>query len=169
MGALSKWISSAGGPLVCMEQTLAFHWKGEDQSKYSDYRCACNISDYLGVLPVHKGFSLVLGDMPLETAIYLEKHCMQMIIRVFYKNPDINLVNNIENIDRSISDRPKENLEFTFNSSSIVIFDSALPGNDIVNDSLKFSIMPGRYGIETHLLNPDPQTSMLVHKFWQRS
>src|SRR5688500_9199880 len=62
----TRWIESAGGPLIALPETLRDRWRGIEND---DYDTACTVEDYLGVVARPWGNVLVLNDEPLSTAI----------------------------------------------------------------------------------------------------
>src|SRR3954470_17851595 len=67
-----KWVNSGGGPLICAPPSAAAKWRGSRctsiRNARSDYARACDVLDYLGVIPCGVLDVLVLGDEPLPSA-----------------------------------------------------------------------------------------------------
>ena len=71
------WVSSNGGPLLCLPVAHLAKWQGTEaaaaqdpsdaDAPTSDYERACAVADYTGVIPVGSGEGLVLGDEPNDT------------------------------------------------------------------------------------------------------
>lgn len=169
-----KSITSAGGPLVCMEAKLVDSWLGisgsstrqnSSEGLLSDYERACRVEDYLGTVSLGDSVALVLGDMPLETFIWEPLGKLPRIVRVYYGDPGSDLAQILEAVGEFDLDEPAEMLPIDLTSSPMVIFDSAYPGSAKNVDRLIFSIPVGRYLALTKQLVPDERTSVLVHIF----
>jgi hypothetical protein len=65
-----RWVDTTGGPFVAIEARLITTWRGAIgyPAPGTDYGRACEVADYLGVVPVGDGSALVLGDEPMATA-----------------------------------------------------------------------------------------------------
>lgn len=67
------WIDTAGGPLICAAYPVGLSWRGTQASSTSDTRSdydrACEVMDYVGVVPCASSHVLVFGDEPLQTTV----------------------------------------------------------------------------------------------------
>lgn len=168
-----RWIKSAGGPLICLESRLMSSWCGADgtfqmgkcvASQHSDYDRACAMSDYAGLVDVGGGSALVLGDLPLATAIFGKTHSELYVVRAVYMDPGTEIMLFADYFDERFFRAPVEVLSFEIRSDALAMFDSALPGSDQSKKVLTFSLSPGRYEIKTALVDPNEQTSLVVHR-----
>lgn len=167
------WIMSGGGPLICLERHLEGSWGGIDKltiphgDAKTDYDRACQLKGYLNVLPVLGGEAIILGDMPLDTSFCRARSGALMIARVIYACLDFDdkFESIIAELDESIFDRPSETSHFAFATPSVSMFDSAEPGYDILEGSLHFDVTPGSYRVLTREYEPDPENSLVMHKF----
>jgi hypothetical protein len=169
-----RWIKSAGGPLVCIARDLATKWCGvrgnsqidADQLNWqTDYDRACAVDDYLASIGVGESSALILGDMPLETLVWQPRNGFTCIVRVFYADPGtdiIELLNTAFDIDLS---SPIETINAEIRSSTMLIFDSALSGQEVGEECVEFEIATGLYSILTNQIELDDRTSTLIHKF----
>lgn len=169
-----KWIQSGGGPLVCVELKLADSWlgvagnsitEGLDRELANDYERACRVGDYLGKVPLGDGYAWILGDMPLETMIWLSPGKLPRIVRVFYGDPGVDVAEMLETAGNLDFTDPAEALEVEVRSAPIVVFDSAYPGSDTSIGRLSFDLPIGKYLVLTKQFQPDDRTSVLVHSF----
>lgn len=69
----TTWIDTAGGPLICAAYPVGLNWNGTQASSTgdtrSDYDRACEVMDYVGVVPCASSRVLVFGDEPLQTTV----------------------------------------------------------------------------------------------------
>lgn len=133
---------------------------GVENTFANDYDRACDVRDYLGSVPLGDRSALILGDMPLETLIWKPKNELPRIVRVYYADPDANMIEILESSNIIYFNNSDEILSVEFKSSSIVIFDSAYPGVDAGISRLSFNIPKGKYLALTKRLDP-----MIEHLF----
>jgi len=168
-----KWIRSAGGPLICVEDALASSWHGTDLIAKSDiahsetdYARACHVRDYLGTVEILGGSALILGDMPLETTVWRTSFGDTFIVRLFYMDPGTDVTRLLGLIDEEALSAPDESIIFRIKTGSMVLFDSAISGADEKKEAISFGVSTGTYRIVTKVINPDSRTSFLIHKFY---
>lgn len=154
-----KWIMSAGGPLICLEQHLEPSWGGIDKltipcsGARTDYDRACEPYrtrppyDYLNIVPVHGGEALLFGDVALDTALCKARSGALMVVRLIYACADFDDMFDsfMSKLDESIFDSPIEAIDFTIETSALSMFDSAEPGYNESKDRLLFELYPGDY------------------------
>jgi hypothetical protein len=171
---MKKWIKSEGGPLICIEHSLVQHWQGvignsshrdTDPAYTNDYERACSVSEYLGKIPLKDSYALVLGDMPLETLIWQPSNKFPRIVRIYYADPEVDVIKGLESIEILDFSDPAESLEVEVNSTPMIVFDSACPGNDVGEAYLSFELPQGTYSVITKPFSPDDRTSLLIHAF----
>jgi hypothetical protein len=169
-----KWMKSAGGPLICLETRLMSSWCGTEgtfqtgkcaASQRSDYDRACAVNDYAGLVDVDGGSALILGDLPLATTVFGKAHFELYVVRAVYMDPGTEITPFVDYFDERFFRASLEALSFTIRSDALAMFDSALPGSDQSKEVLAFSLSPGRYEIKTALVDPNEQTSLVVHRF----
>lgn len=174
-GVMMNSIVSGGGPLVCLELEVAKLWLGVAGSKtalgpegnfIADYDRACGVRDYLGCVPLADRAALILGDMPLETLVWRPKNEIPGLVRIYYADPGVDVIELLESTQDLGFDNPDEVLPVGFLSSSIVVFDSALSGVDSEIPRLIFDVPKGKYLALTKQLEPDDRTSVLIHRFF---
>lgn len=59
-GTSLTWIECDGGPHLVLEKRLAEKWQGPNCPLHYDR--ACEIEDYVGVMPVEDGYGIVISD-----------------------------------------------------------------------------------------------------------
>ncbi len=169
-----KWIKSRGGPLICVESGLAQHWlgvaansivQGLDSDYPSDYKRACSVADYLGKIALDSQHAIILGDMPLQTMIWRLQDQFPRIVRVYYADPDVDVMKRLEWTQDLDFSSPLETIEIDVRCGPMIVFDSACAGKDVGDARLTFDLPPGAYSILTKQFQPDERTSVLVHKF----
>ncbi|QNM98709.1 Imm21 family immunity protein [Chitinimonas koreensis] len=131
----------------------------------NDYQMACSVQDYLGVIELDSGNALILGDMPLETRTWHCKDGFFSIVRIFYADPDVDVIQLLEDAGDIDAMDSVESVDVEIKTGELVLFDSAYPGWDMGDMHLFFNIPPGKYTIITKQCEPDDRTSVLIHQF----
>jgi len=183
-----KWITSAGGPLVLLDEELATYWTGagdddssslcdgetdtngrkENASKApTDYERACSVTDYVGLLAVGPGQCVILGEEPMPTAWWPELDSgAGIIIRWRWAQDEQSALAAVRNSLRG--NWSEGGPLFRVLSGSLVLFDSACPGVDIdctrSGCLLTIALGKGHYEIRTLFCEPDDQTAMILHR-----
>lgn len=166
-----KWIKSGGGPLICVDGIWARCWRGigasskpgPNVSGHTDYERACATKDYVVGLETNGGHALILGDMPLETSVWVNQ--TTTIVRLFYAEPQTDFGDILEKIGDEAFHDPIESTEYRVTSGRLVVFDAALDGRGRTPDWLAFALDRGTYRVLTALAKPDTKTSLLLHRF----
>jgi Immunity protein 21 len=173
------WIYSEGGPLLLLSQEHLAAWEGSDPpsggrevqaifryagvgSSATDYDRACDVTDYLALLGVGQGQGLVLGDEPFQTAWWLDQHWRGMLVRWRWAEDEASAIQALSRIPDPVWE--ETGLVFTSSGSPLYLFDSACPGDELL-DHLSIDLSQGSYSIATGILQPDRQTSLLLHRF----
>ena len=111
---------------------------------------------------------MILGDMPLETAIWRLRNQLPRIVRTYYADPNVDVTKRLESGPDLDFSNPLETLRIQVRSAPIIVFDSAYPGKDVGGEYLSFDVPKGTYSVLTKTFKPDDRTSVLVHKFVPR-
>lgn len=158
-----EWISSAGGPLILLEQTYFSCWKGvNSDSEPTDYDRACTIDEYIGLISISDGNAIVLGDMPMSTAWYpIPNRPEGIIVRWGYANNEVSIVKAISIIPKNVW--LNTGLFFQVRHPSLSLFDSACDSEDI-EESLSIKLGEGNYSIDTAEYKPDEETWLVLHR-----
>lgn len=161
-----KWIISAGGPLIFMERVFLSKWKGvfgvqKEMLTSSDYERACEVDDYIGVIPIDSGKAVVLGQEPMDTSWLPLSHTQGIIVRWVWANSEIEVDEVLTNF--SLDQEWQETaVTVEFKTENMIIFDSAERGSDL-SDYLNLSLAPGNYSISTLFYEPSKETKLLLH------
>ncbi|QGM47154.1 Imm21 family immunity protein [Methylocystis heyeri] len=92
--SISKWIGSFGGPLICIESDHRNGWRGANRARLTqdnvedDYQLACNVAGYAGIISLRGFQALILGGMPLETAVFTDNEGKKVITIAVYSDTD---------------------------------------------------------------------------------
>ncbi|MFJ4926153.1 Imm21 family immunity protein [Streptomyces sp. NPDC088736] len=76
MDSENSWVTSAGGPLILIPESVCYQWAAAPctyPDNEGDYGRACEVDGYVGLIDVGGAQSLVLGDMPARTT-FLPRH-----------------------------------------------------------------------------------------------
>lgn len=169
----TDWIVSNGGPLLLLEEGLLREWHGTDVGgaewsgkRMSDYERACAKGE-LGVVPVGLGQGLVVGGEVLETAWVADASANGgVFVRWVFANSD-------HDVERALARVPADSFGrvdfvFTMGSEGARLFDSAMPGEDIVTRSIRVRLRPARYAVQTARFEPDEDTHLVLHRLRAR-
>ena len=158
-----EWIETNGGPFVMVPRRILHSWGGclpSSPTERSDYDRACEIGEYTGTLLEGGKLVLVFGDEPFRTTSIVEGE-ERLVVRWIYAKTEHDIVEAIRGRRRSADvELPRLAL-----GGEYILFDAAEPGSDIRGQSLLLSFAPAEYTLSTALLNPSPDTSVLVHIF----
>jgi hypothetical protein len=181
LGGLT-WIESSGGPLLLLSSEHLADWEGVDSSSNghivqatfrwndpsvaaTDYDRACDVEDYIAVIPVANGTGLVLNQEPMPTAWWPhDDQIGGLLIRWLQGDPEtdvLELLAHLPNLGWESG-----HITFTVGSSSLYLFDAASPGNEL-DEHLTIALRAGAYRITTALYEPDNRTSLILHRFTQ--
>ncbi len=162
-----KWISSLGGPLILMDQSTLANWYGDraqeiwSSDSISDYDRAGAVEDYVETLTVREGITaLVLGDLPSHTThVPVDAETCLLVRWVWAENEEqVRTTLQKFNIKLPWNDT---GIKISFDSGSLVLFDSVYAGNEIV-DSLNFNIEAGNYTVATYSHQPIDQVNLFL-------
>jgi hypothetical protein len=169
--SISKWIGSFGGPLICVESEHRNKWRGADRARLTqdnvedDYQLACDVAGYAGVISLRGFLALILGGMPLQTAVFSDNEGKKLITRVVYAENDEDIYNGLLCLGHEFFDDCEEIAHLSVRSGSLSIFDSAQDGEDDDFPVIDFELCPGSYEVVTKVYNPDDRTELVLHKF----
>lgn len=162
---------SEGGPLILLEERLEPTWGGIDRLSIevgdakTDYDRACRLKGYLGVIPVPGGVAVLL-TAPYDTSVHRAPSGALMVVQIECAPPDFDdkFDQVVAGVDETMFDRPYSTTQITFRSAALSMFDSAEPGGLATKERVLFAISPGTYRIATQEYEPDPETSLVLHR-----
>lgn len=161
------WIESGGGPLSLIPIELLALWGGVQRSSIgtqnTDYDRACQVNGELAVLRVDDGSALVLGDEPLTTA-WRVSEAGGCLLRWVYGSSEADLLSGVPEAEaQKFPGAP--HVEFvTGPSGECVLIDAADPGDQPLGPHLTIRLVPGRYTVDTVLVDVDPENRLLGHR-----
>jgi Immunity protein 21 len=169
-------VESLGGPLICIESRLSLQWRGIDGLSVKPDASMAGIStDYertylrpvrfLDALALTRGAALILGDRPMMTGVWKNSLNQAVIWRISYAEEDDDVPSLLASLAEASFASPLESIEFAFGSPNVIIFDSALPGDEGQSESVSFDIAPGRYRVTTHVVRPAASAEFVLHRF----
>jgi hypothetical protein len=157
------WVESNGGPLVAVPQQDLSLWRSapedphaDDPSGWGDYGRACEVGDYLGILPIAHSQALVFGEVPEPTTFLPER---SIFVRWEGANSEAALLGSV---DAALSMASWQS-EVRWNvPGPVVLFDSAYPGADVfahlAGEHLVIDLAPGCYSVRHASVEPDDDT-----------
>jgi hypothetical protein len=174
-----RWISSAGGPLIILEERLLQEWNGietpfgfeaDAEVSDTDYGRACQCTGYLDLLIVGRGQAVVVGDVPTETSwvtpIDSKSRSGGMLVCWGYAEGELEIEKQLATVSARMFPAPE--LRWSVESSQLLLFDSALSGLPVAqkpDEYIRIDLSPGIYDIATLHYRPDPATSLILHQF----
>lgn len=176
-----EWVSSGGGPLLFLGENLLDAWGGTDyqgelagnsyrpaeRQAITDYDRACEVRNYVDVIPVGQGQGLVLSGEALETTWYpLQGRSGGILVRWIYAPGDEEVEEALRSLPADLS--YQDGLDLNVSSSGLVLFDAAMPGRDIVTPLLRITLDTGRYRVLTAEYAPVPEMALLLHRLEAR-
>ena len=181
-----RWLSSLGGPLVLLPESVAKLWRGVDGCEgqfdlangKSDYDRACETSGYLGVIPVGGHDAVVFAEPMATTWIPAVGVTCGMFVQWVYAEDQAAVA--------ALLKRGVPNalfvgtaLDFCASDSRFLLIDAGIPGKEAnvgavmadvtVGEALAIELSPAKYLIETATFNPDNRTCIVVHRLVARS
>lgn len=167
-------IASNGGPLICVPKSALALWRGGDAlGEHSqeavayrhDYDRACAIRDYLGVVSIGRTAGIVLGDMPMETAVLTSTDGLPLIARIIHVGPSTDIPMLLEAGMNTHNSKRIESVELSIAEPDWHMFDSAYPGDWHDKDCLTVSFPVGVICVDTLEYRPDDHTFLIIHQF----
>ncbi len=187
------WMNSHGGPLLLVpgefllswrgicpptdgrQIEAMFRWDGPD-SPACDYDRACDVDDYLALLDIGAGQGLVLGGEPMGTAWSPTTSADSLtnsggiLIRWVYANSVADVIEAVERVPEAAW--AHDGLALMVGQAPLYLMDSATPADElgkfdklgIHEDHLKIHLPAGRYAVATAIIEPDPHTSLVLHR-----
>jgi hypothetical protein len=171
-------VESWGGPLICIETQLSHQWMGIDGLSIKPGASMVGIStdyertykgspdSFLSILPLARGAALILGDRPMITGVWKNSLNQAIVWRISYADEDDDIPAMLASLSEKSFEAPWESIEFSFGSPNVIIFDSALPGDEAQSECVSFDMAPGRYQVTSHVVKPAPSTELVLHRFY---
>jgi hypothetical protein len=180
-----RWIASAGGPLILLDERYLSAWLGSDQTddfdldapeepsdRVTDYdrACAVAVDGYIGILAVDGGQAVVFGGEPMSTAWIPRAASEGIFVRSWYADvqDEERLVEHVASIDEEAWTPTGFTLQV--DGQPLLLFDAAYSGLEAAEDAehLTVALDAGRYAIESTILEPSQRAKWLVHRFRRR-
>jgi hypothetical protein len=172
------WVASGGGPLLVLSESGLPYWNGADEpgsgiipateDSPTDYERACSVREWVGVIPVGPTEGLVLADEPLDTRWWCSYESGPMhLIRWVHGDSTSAVLEALPGLDGSHLE--PTGVLFTNKSERVVLFDSAMPGTDILTPYSSVTLAPGTYTVEIGEFEPNSRTKLLVLRLVPKS
>ena len=173
----TKWINSAGGPLILLNKQRLKNWGGifsaitgeadpDPDATDTDYARACSMDGrgYLARIPVGDVEALVFSDQPMPTAWVPAETGGGTFVRWMAAENEHELLRAVPKIPSEVFECDGE---FLVPEGKLILFDAAFAGRNVKKfpaDYLSIELKPGTYGIMTAYYEPDERTWMVVHR-----
>ena len=116
---------------------------------------------------VGPGEGLVLGDMPMPTAWVppvTARMSDALLVRWMHAEDEVSVVRYVDRLPDDIWE--PDSLSFSVADEPLYLFDSAIPGQDLVeSEYVAMSLPRGMYLIATSYFEPDERTALVLHRF----
>lgn len=161
-----NWVNSQGGPLICAVPSAGANWRGTNGSSIgdarTDYARACDVFDYLGVIPCGSLEVLVLGDEPLQSAFTVTGDEVAIVrwVSCMSNERAAEVIDSLPSQLLVIG----EAVQFSVHEPHLFLFDAALDKPSVV-ESHCVAVEPGRYTVTTESHKRDQEFEFLVHRF----
>lgn len=159
-------MNSEGGPLICATPAAGTNWRGTNASSIgdtrTDYARACDVFEYLGVVPCDSSEALVLGDEPLQSAFTIAGGEVA-IVRWVACVSDERAAEVIASLPPQLPEIG-EVVQISVRESQLFLFDAALDKPSAIEPH-SVAVKPGRYTVTTEIHKRDQEFEFLVHRF----
>lgn len=162
------WIESRGGPLVLIPRDKKSWWRGTQRrpgEARTDYERACEVMDEVGLIEAADIEVLVLGDEPLRTAWHPTPTGGVFICWVYADSQE--LLEGFAATKAASVTLEDTGLAIELSEENI-LFDSADDGQ-ATNTGISVKVAPGRYRVETGLVDVTRRTRCYLHRLTQDS
>jgi hypothetical protein len=169
----TKWITSAGGPLILLDERSLERWGGifdpitgaaAPDGIGTDYARACEVEGYIGRIPVNSVEAIVLADEPMPTAWVSDSAGVGAFVRWMAGEDENEFLAWLPNAPTNIF---APDGRFLVHDSKLLLFDAAFAGRNVrkwSQDYLEIDLKPGDYEIMTAYWEPNDRTWMIVHQ-----
>lgn len=152
-----EWLSSEGGPLVVLPRTKLAGWGGVGL----DYDNACDVPGYAGVVYSGGAQALILGDEPLDTAVFA-KDGRTFLVRWGHAPDEPTLVGALDTAPERLGE-PEERATLRFADGDLVVLDASESGED-AESTLSVTVEPGTYEVRTFVDEPSDELRLVLHE-----
>ncbi len=164
-----EWIESSGGPLLLLSEDLLPAWQGADGpfGKTTDFERACSTREPIERIRVGSGMGLVLGDEPIATAWMPDAGGAGGVLVRLSSLADQGVAEQALR-QGAKGGSPKGSRVVLSVRAPLVLFDAAHAGTDLPSHTLRITLPPAEYEVDTLTLQPDANTTLLLHRLASR-
>ena len=161
------WATSAGGPLILLEQNLLSSWHGNAGKTPTDYDRACAVKDYIDVINAGSGKAIVLGEEPAATSWWPYPEASGgLFVRWVWADDDDRVVKAIKVFSEELWQPANLNIEVV--AGPLVLFDSVCSGSDPdclrTGCKIQLDLHSGVYSVSTANYRPNDDTWLIMHR-----
>ena len=160
-----EWVESAGGPLILVARAQLRAWGGADHPEKgpTDYARAASIGGNAGSIPVGGADALVLCGEPLPTAWWQpDMLSAGMFVRWIAAYRELDILRTLSQIPDDAF-QPSA-VKLSLRQSEYLLFDAAMPGDDILTPSAAVTIEPGDYRVDTTEAVGPNRAELMIHR-----
>lgn len=159
------WVESAGGPLILVSRAQLGAWGGDDRPERgpTDYARAASIGGNSGAIPVGGADALVLSGEPLPTAWWQpDMVSAGMFVRWIAAYRELDVLRTLSQL-LGEAFQPSA-VTLSLRQSEYLLFDAAMPGDDILTPSAAVTIEPGDYRVDTMEAVGPNRAQLMLHR-----
>lgn len=164
------WLNTTGGPFVCGDAAVAELWRGiygssgpSGPTEQTDYERACGVTNYLQSVPCGADQLVVLGDEPLQSALFINFRNETCIARwVYSRSSDVNdFIFNADGLEEI-----EARIQIPLLSGWLVLFDSSTSLDKCEQIAVsRMQISAGTYAITSEKAEHAKDKSFIIHRF----
>lgn len=159
-----KWITSYGGPFICIARRSADSWegieglslpideeafRGFDRSRlgpfgHTDYGWACLCDDYASLLPGRVDEAIIVGDLPYPLLWHPLGETAGLLVKWAGADSDEQVAAHLPEAVRAECDAPVAVFDVT---GELIVFDAACMLAETGDNHLCLHLKPGRYAV----------------------
>jgi Immunity protein 21 len=161
-----KWITSFGGPYICISKSRALSWKGNrglslhietstadraalsplfGEAGLTDYSWACAVKGYVGAIPDGEQEILVINDQPSDLAWWTLSDAAGILVK-WVGADSSEQIESILSGTRQGSYRDTS-LHIVVKNDPLIIFDAARTYDEVDQNKLEIILPAGRYRV----------------------
>ncbi|WP_063819226.1 Imm21 family immunity protein [Herbidospora cretacea] len=155
------WVSTLGGPLIVIPESACRHWNGGQLMKHpddeGDYRRACDVNGYIGLIDVGPAKALVLGDGPADTTFLAG---LNLFVRWIAADSPAQILHVATEMAGSA--RWEEELTWDI-QGPVILFDSVLGYEDLATEEhIRVELPAGRYSARAAYIQTERVWTVIV-------
>lgn len=161
------WITSNGGPYILTNLTTAALWKAaygisvRNGNGGNDYKSACGVKGYAGVIQGSGGQILVINDLPNDLMMYSNTDSETVLVKWIGADSDEQILSALT-VEKNLPFE-NQNISLVIAEPELVIFDSSCLFDEVGKNKIDLKLVPGSYSVD--VLNYEPHDQLMLQLF----